>query len=567
MGKYANKAMEALATDLAAGLVRLRKGYVDNAEALLQILDTSTAYPYEFVVFRLTGFRGQRGGPPSESLPGSTLRRDLLALMLDICDSCDIRAGEYSEPAYSIEQVARKFRISTKTVQRWRRMGLPARRLVFADEKRRLAFLETSLQSFVAGRERLVRRSMRFSQLTPAERGDIIRRARRMARFTSCCLSDVSRRLARRTGRAVETIRYTIRNHDAQHPDQAVFPYLLSPLDDQEKTAIYNSFIRGTSVALLAQQFHRTRSSIYRIVNEMRARQLLQRPITYIYNPQFDLPGAEEAILDVSAPPAGDHAGADKGDGSGSASHVEAPNDLPAYLRALYDVPLLTPSEEFDLFRRYNYLKYCADKLRSRIDLNNVRTAALKHIEAFLVQANVLKNRIVSATLRLVVSIAKKHLGGPQTLFELISDGNVSLLRALEKFDYSRGNRFSTYASWAIMRNYARSVPKERYQLDRFATGNDEVLDIAAGLKVYDPNEVNLGELRESIDAVLARLTPMERMILTDHYGLADQGQAKTLEQLGQRLGVSKERVRQIEIQAMKKLRSILNPQEVDLAP
>jgi len=179
----------------------------------------------------------------------------------------------------------------------------------------------------------------------------------------------------------------------------------------------------------------------------------------------------------------------------------------------------------------------------------------------------VLKNRIVSANLRLVVSIAKKHLGGPQTLFELISDGNVSLLRALEKFDYSRGNRFSTYASWAIMRNYARSVPKERYQLDRFATGNDEVLDIAAGLKVYDPNEVNLGELRESIDAVLARLTPMERMILTDHYGLADQGQAKTLEQLGQRLGVSKERVRQIEIQAMKKLRSILNPQEVDLAP
>jgi len=59
----------------------------------------------------------------------------------------------------------------------------------------------------------------------------------------------------------------------------------------------------------------------------------------------------------------------------------------------------------------------------------------------------------------------------------------------------------------------------------------------------------------------------MERMILTDHYGLADQGQAKTLEQLGQRLGVSKERVRQIEIQAMKKLRSILNPQEVDLTP
>ena len=201
----------------------------------------------------------------------------------------------------------------------------------------------------------------------------------------------------------------------------------------------------------------------------------------------------------------------------------------------------------------------------SRIDLKSVRTTQLREIEQFLLRANVVKNRIVRANLRLVVSIAKRHVGGPQGLFELISDGNVSLMLAVEKFDYSRGNRFSTYASWAIIRNFARSVPRERYQLDRFTTGHEEVLDVAAALRTYDPNEVSVPELRESIDAVLAQLNPRERAILIDHYGLDDSGQPKTFDQLGRSLGISKERVRQIEIQALKKLRKIMRPQRADL--
>ncbi|MBL7133846.1 MAG: sigma-70 family RNA polymerase sigma factor, partial [Phycisphaerae bacterium] len=238
------------------------------------------------------------------------------------------------------------------------------------------------------------------------------------------------------------------------------------------------------------------------------------------------------------------------------------PADLPPYLRALYTVPLLSHERERELFRRYNFLKYKADMLRREIDVNHIRTSQLKQIEALLLRANAVKNQIVRANLRLVVSIAKKHVGGAQTLFELISDGNVSLMRAVEKFDYMRGFRFSTYSSWAIMRNFARSVPRERYQLDRFSTGNDEILDIAAGLRTYDPNEVNLSELRESIEVVLAQLTPTERSIVIDHYGLTDDGTTKTLEQLAGSLGLSKERVRQIEIAAFKKLRVLMHPEE-----
>ena len=560
MRKYLNKPVEDLAAELTAGLKRLRKSYVDAAEGLAQIVDASREYPHEFVVYRLTGYRPRGSNPPGQPMTGKSLRADLLRLILDLCDSCDLAADSYAEPVYDTVSLARRFNVSTKTIQRWRRRGLAARKLVFRDGRKRIAFLGSSVRRFVNDRQGQVARSAKFTQMSEDERREILRRARRMANFTVCTLSDVARRIARRTGRAIETVRYTIRKHDTEHPDVAIFPYLASPLGDEEKMGIYRLFLRGVSVRTLAERFRRTRGSVYRVVNEMRARQLLNRPIGYVHNPQFDLPNADELILEASRASDGARPARAK-----PAKLPKAPKNLPPYLKALYEVPLLTPDEEKRLFRLYNYLKYKADKLRKKINVSRIRTSQLKVIEQLLLRANATKNRIVRANLRLVVSIAKKHLGGAQSLFELISDGNISLMMAVEKFDYSRGNRFSTYASWAIIRNFARSVPRERYQLDRFATGHDEILDIAASMRMYDPNEVNLPELRESIDVVLAQLKPRERAILIDHYGLDEHGQTMTFDQLGRHLGISKERVRQIEIEALRKLRKILRPQKADL--
>ncbi len=553
MRNYLNKPIANLAAELVAGVLRLKRGYVDATEALSQIITTDGRYPYEFVVYRITGYRGSRTLPAGDAMDGGVLSSDLATLILDLCDSFPLHCDVYSEPLHSIESLARRFNVSTKTIQRWRRDGLIARRVIFPDGKRRVGFLESSVNWFVNDRKSKIARSTKFTQLTAAERADIIVRSRRMARFTQCSLSEVSRRLAARMNRAVETVRYTIRKHDLENPSDAIFPHLAAPLDDKDKSIIHRCYIQNVPVTSLAERFGRTRGSIYRIINEMQARQLISQPITYMHNPQFDLPNADDLILTSVRKLA-----------SSAVAKTKGPTDMPAYLRALYRVPLLTREQEGDLFRRMNYLKYKADKARRKIDLNRARASKLKAIEQLLLDASVVKNRIIRSNLRLVVSIAKKHMGGAQTLFELISDGNVSLMRAVEKFDYARGHRFSTYASWAIMRNFARSVPKERYQLDRFATGYDEVLDIAASLRTYNPNELNIPELRESIDAMLSQLSTRERTILVDHYGLDREGRTRTLDELGKRLGVSKERVRQIEIQALKKLRKIMHPRQAD---
>ena len=143
-------------------------------------------------------------------------------------------------------------------------------------------------------------------------------------------------------------------------------------------------------------------------------------------------------------------------------------------------MPLLSPEEELRLFRRYNYCKFQADVLRRDLGPYQNPTPLIEKIESLLSEATESKNAIIRANLRLVVGIARRHIGPQAGLLELISDGNISLMRAVEKFDYSRRYRFSTYATWAISRDYARTIPEANYQLLHYITGRAEMLDEAA---------------------------------------------------------------------------------------
>ena len=151
------------------------------------------------------------------------------------------------------------------------------------------------------------------------------------------------------------------------------------------------------------------------------------------------------------------------------------PSGLPAYVASLYEVPLLTREQEAHLFRKMNYLKYEASKLRDTLDVDRPKRRLMDRIENLYEESVATKNQIISANLRLVVSIAKRYVGPAVDFFELVSDGNLSLIRAVEKFDVSRGNRFSTYATWAIVKNFARSIPAVLRHRDRFGTSHAEM--------------------------------------------------------------------------------------------
>ncbi|MDD4267252.1 MAG: sigma-70 family RNA polymerase sigma factor [Pirellulaceae bacterium] len=455
----------------------------------------------------------------------------------------------------TVEQLAGRFNVSTKTISRWRRLGLAAR-CFSCDGRSRIGFDHQDVARFIAENPARVRRGAGFSQLTQEEKGRIIQRARELAQAGGRPAT-VTKTLANETGRSIETIRYTLKNYDRANPQSPVFPYGYGPLGPDVKRRIYRQSCRGESIEALARRFHRPRTVIRRVIQEIRAERIFELPLDFIPNPLFARVRTKSQIAEiVGQPPAP----------ATKAVAPRVPPGLPAYLQSLYEVPLLSREEEAHLFRKMNYLKYRAGKLREELDPARPRVRLMDRIEELYAEVVATKNRIIRANLRLVVSIAKRHVQQAGTLFELISDGNISLIRAVEKFDFSLGNKFSTYASWAIMKNFARSIPNEHVQLDRFRTGCEELFGAAADARPDALEQENAQARHEAdIGRILRHLDPRERDIVRRRFGLDRQLEPRTLKQIGKEMGVSKERVRQIEVRALAKLRQAALDENIQL--
>jgi DNA-directed RNA polymerase sigma subunit (sigma70/sigma32) len=144
---------------------------------------------------------------------------------------------------------------------------------------------------------------------------------------------------------------------------------------------------------------------------------IIELPLDYIFNDEFDQRGVGARIL-ASLP-----------DAERSTKKTRAPADIPAYIAALYEVPLLTREQEVHLFRKFNFLKYKMAKLRGQLDPSHPTTTPLDAIEELYDEAVKTKYHILRANLRLVVAVARNRTSPSQDSFELISDGNVSLVR------------------------------------------------------------------------------------------------------------------------------------------
>lgn len=553
MAKYQNPAIADLARQLLYSPESVRMQQIDRAEKLVGLIDTSKKYPYEFICYQITGYRPRTA--ELSTIEGNVLREDLVRMVEALSDSMDIPTSRAAEKVLSIEEVSEKFNVTSKTISRWRKAGLVSRKFIFPDGRKRVGFLESSVANFATNNSHRVNTAGQFRQLTAEERREIIHRARRLSHYCHCCLYEVSKRIARKMGRAVETVRYTIKNYDQEHPDLKLFPNASEQLNERDRETLFRAFRRGVSVHALAKRYCRTRSSVYRIINEMRVEHLLREPTDCIYNAEFDASNADEVILGAEP--------------EAPVQKMPKPHaGLPVYLLALYKTPLLTKEQEAHLFRKYNYLKYKAIKLKEKLQkATSPKSRDIDEVERLLAEANEVKNRIVKANLRLVVNIAKRHIGNVSNFFELISDGNISLMRAVEKFDYSRGFKFSTYASWAIIRNYARTIPEENYHMDRFMTGRDELIESRGDMARPDEEAIQSLDtsMKDSIENVLVKLNEREREVIERRFGLGQFTNPQTLEEVGRRFGVTKERIRQIEGKAIEKLRHMIDRETLEM--
>ena len=290
---------------------------------------------------------------------------------------------------------------------------------------------------------------------------------------------------------------------------------------------------------LIAKRFGRTRSSMYRVVNEVRAKELVRTPVDYIYNAEFDDPAKEAVIVDEM--PA-------KDDFDSKRVGKTPPKDVPAHMAHLYEWPLLTKEQEQHVFRKMNFLKHQLHKLQEAIDPAKARVQDLMRVEELKDGIRQCRDTLISCNQRLVYAQAKQKLALGEHIDDLVSDGNLSLMRAVEKFDYGRGFKFSTYATWAIMKNFARSIPDAKTHKQRYMTGHDDLFEAKADVRT-DEQEVlaQADAARSRVNHLLEHLDARTREVIRMRTGL-DGSEEMTLEQIGQHFGITKERVRQINV-------------------
>lgn len=281
-----------------------------------------------------------------------------------------------------------------------------------------------------------------------------------------------------------------------------------------------------------------------------RAKALLARERSFIYDAGFaELPDERAVELPENADiyePIDDH------DGRASMKGV------PAYLRHLYRIPLLTVTGERMLFRRMNYLKYLANARRSELQAETPDRAAVERIERLLHDAEGVRNQIAESNLRLIVAIARRFSNNAGEFEEMVAEGNLVLLAAIEKFDFARGFRFSTYATHAVQRFFYRrwKVQQRRKSVVQSTVEGflNEVASPSSDESLDSPVLKDFERLLQRMDDCLDE---RERIIVAERFGLSERGVARTLRQIAADLGISKERVRQLQIRALDKLHDL----------
>jgi RNA polymerase primary sigma factor len=286
-----------------------------------------------------------------------------------------------------------------------------------------------------------------------------------------------------------------------------------------------------------------------------RARKLVETEIDFIANHEFCTRGAEKKILQRQNP---------EDSPRRKSSKSSVPKDLPAHLARLCEAKLLTADEERDLFRRMNYLKYRANVTRSRLDPDSPDAEAMAKVERLMLEAGSVRDRIIQANMRLVISIVKKFVTPKHSFDELLSDGIVSLMHAVDKFDYDKGFRFSTYAYRAIARNAYRTITDQHKEDSRYDLSvSEDLTNVPEEERSSSLGEQEWIQMREHLAAMMHHLDRRERFIIRGRFALGAHRKVRTFQCLADKLGVSKERVRQLEQRAIGKLQAMAG--QVDL--
>ena len=282
---------------------------------------------------------------------------------------------------------------------------------------------------------------------------------------------------------------------------------------------------------------------------------LLHEPMSYVHHPDFTKRGIERKLFGGEA----------KLVGRSATRFAEYEDQIVDAVSAGERVPTLSHEQEARLFMRFNYARWQVHRILTSHAKKSLSAAATRRLLAWGYRVIHTRSVIVRINLPLVLAMAKRTRLSNIDFNDMVSEGNMALLRSVEKFDSSRGFKFSTYSCRAILKSFSRVAMRASRYRGRFPTEFDPTMERSDFLdRKHDGVKADcVDELKQILLDNLAGLSDVERTVIHERFaiGKAAIGEAvgpKTLEQVGHIIGVTKERVRQIQNKALKKIRVAL---------
>jgi len=415
---------------------------IARAEALAQELDPDRAYPEDWIVFRITGFRAAAAGDDPALIPGQALRDNLSALVEHLSDAARLTPGGLGEPCIDLADLCARWNVSRKTIERYRRQGLIARRTRDARGHVRLVFSERAVRWFESSRAATLRLAGARDRIDARTRREIVRRAARYHARLGWTLNQAAARLALRFGRGRETVRQVLIRHDEASPSPTFTDaHHLTPHD---RRIIARAFERGITPSRIASRVGCSRATVHRTINLRRAERLRRIPW---HGPEHEAFASEHGAALILAHPA--------------AVNLEPAPDLNSLEDFITLARATRPSD--GAFERARAAAYCmlrwrAATIAAGLSRRWPRWRDLDRAETDLRWAIALERLLIASESPLVLRTIEDRLGAPLTSVpraraeRMVTIALAAAAEGVRRFDPFHGGRLAAPVSLAINR-------------------------------------------------------------------------------------------------------------------
>lgn len=278
---------------------------------------------------------------------------------------------------------------------------------------------------------------------------------------------------------------------------------------------------------------------------EERAKKLKESPFRVIYHEDFDKPGSWRYIM-------ADMPDLEEFHQKRREIHKLQNDNIAPEMIPCYQEPLLTKQQELHLFRQMNYLKYRAQKEMGNLSPKRVGLKRVNRIEMLMGRANQIRNQIAASNFRLATMLVRKQSYQHTMTEKVIADAYFDILKAIDYFDYGRGHKFSTYATWVMRRNFCRAMQDQGKYHERFPGGSDLFFESVEDTGSGHEEEVHFENTKILVKKFISYLKKngtgdVARQVyaIENWFGLNGK-KKKTLHEISLEMGVTKERVRQL---------------------